>query len=163
MNKQVKEYLILRSNNIFLFKIPNPEFLRTDNLNSAENQLFIELASLDFDHSFEVVLFKTLDGRIGVIGEEFSGWYPSKSLPLSLKFLVTTKIEEIHLLNMKPARGSGFGTISLMPGRKEIIFFELKGIDRDWDFNFRKTDKLLIELSKFLDCNEIKILEGYNA
>lgn len=64
---------------------------------------------------------------------------------------------------MKPAKGPGFGTLSLLPESKDLIIFFFKGNDQNWDFNFRKTDKLLNEIGKFLNCNEIKITESYNC
>jgi hypothetical protein len=163
MNQQVLDYLVLKSNNDFIFKVPHPDFSKTNNLDRQENDLFDELSVLDFNHSFEVVLFKTIDNRIGIIGKEFISWNPAQPPVLSIKLTNTIKIDEIHLLNMKPAKGPGFCTISVMPESKELIFFLFPGNDRNWDFNFRKTDKLLNEIGYFFNCNKIKLIEKYNC
>jgi hypothetical protein len=160
---QVLDYLILRSNNDFMFKVSYPDFLKTDSLNSPEDSLFNELSLLDFNQFNEVVVFRTIDNKIGFIGEEFTSWYPDKRPSLSIKLSNIVKVDGIQLLNMKPAKGPGYCTISLLPTSKEFIIFFLLGNDRNWDYNFKKTDKLLKEICQFLNCSEVKISTEYNC
>ena len=160
---QILDYLILRSNKNFIFKVSHPDFLKTDDLNSTERSLFDELSLLDFNHADEVVIFKTVDSRIGFIGEGFTSWSPEKPSSLSIKLTNQNKVDAIHLLNMKPAKGPGFCTISLMPASQEFVIFLFTGSDSNWDFHFKKTDKLMNEISKFLNCNAVKISTGYNS
>ena len=162
MTKQVLDYLILRSNKDFIFKVPHPDFLNTDSLDSTKSSLFNELSLLHFDQLSEVVIFRTAD-HIGFIGEEFTSWYPDKAPSLSIKLSDSVKVDGIHLLNMKPAKGPGFCTISLLPASKEFIMFFFTGNDRNWDSNFKKTDKLLTEIGQFLNCSEVKISTNYNS
>lgn len=163
MTRQISDYIILRSDKDFIFKVPHPDFLKTDELNNSERSLFNELSLLDFDQFSELVIFKTVDNKIGFLGEEFTSWYPEKSPSLSIKLVNQGNVEGIHLLNMKPAKGPGFCTISLLPASKELILFFFKGNDRNWDFNFKKTKTLLSQISGFFNCTEVKISTDYNC
>jgi hypothetical protein len=163
MKGHISDYIILRSNKDFIFKIPHPDFLKTDDLNSIERSLFEEVSLLDFNHSSEVVVFTTADNRIGFIGEAFTSWSPEKPPSLSIKLTNQNKVDGIHLLSMKPAKGPGFCTISLPPASEEFIIFFFTGSDSNWDFHFKKTDKVMNEISKFLNCGEVKVSTGYNS
>jgi len=162
MSKQISEYLILKAGKDFIFKVPHLGFQKTNAMNTQESSLFNELCLLNFNPISEVVIFKTVDHRIGTIGDEFTSWYPAEKRSLSM-ILTNEAVNEIHLLNMKPAKGPGFCTFSFPPDSREFVFFFLAGSDSNWDNNFKKTGKLLSEISGFLGCHEVKIHTAYNC
>ena len=163
MPELLADYIILKSNDNFIFKVSHPDFIDNGESPDEINELFNELKKLEFDHWSEIILFRTTNKKLGTIGEEFISWYPTNTPSLGIKLVEFEQPDKINLVNMKPARGPGFCTIEFSPMNKEMIFFFLKGSDRNWDHNFKKTNNLIDSISNYLECEKVNVIEKYNA
>lgn len=163
MTELLADHIILKSNDNFIFKVPHPDFIDNgESIDEIEN-LFGELKRLEFDHQSEIILFRTKNNHLGVIGEEFISFHSMNSSRLGMKLVELEHPDAITLLNMKPAKGPGFCTIEFSPINREMIFLFLKGNDRNWDHNFKKTNKLVSLISNYLDCSKVNVIEKYNS
>lgn len=163
MNELLTDHIILKSNDSFIFKVPHPDFIDSDEAPDEIKNLFTELKRLEFDHWSEIILFRTKTKQLGVIGKEFTSWYPNNIPRLGIKLVAFEPPLAVDVLNMKPAKGPGFCTIGFSPMDSEMIFFFLKGNELNWDHNFKKTTKIIESVSNYLGCQKVNMIEQYNA
>ena len=163
------EHLLLKSRDEFFFKVPHPNFIDLNNylkeVEEDEKNFIKKIVKLNLISSNELLLFRNSKKKIGVIGKAFTGWAPDNTPPLSIKIFHAENVQEIYLLNMCPAAGPGYGsvTFSCKEQTKEMILFFLNANRNDWDEKFKKTKAFLEEIKQYTRATKIYKSKNSNS
>lgn len=165
-----EDYLILRSESKYSFKVPNPNFIDINDylstVDAAEQKYIQQILELDFTDGTEVVLFRNTKGFICVIGRSFTGWAPEITPKHSITIFKSKQPDSLELLNMHPAKGPGYGSLYCSENKlkKElIIFFLIKANYKNWDDKFEETNSFIEKIELFLNQKVTNTIKQYNA
>ncbi|WP_282164748.1 hypothetical protein [Cellulophaga baltica] len=156
----------------FNLAIPHPDYKDVnDFLKKAESEdinLIQEIMESNLLTGKNIVIFENAKSRIGVLGRGFSGLSMADNNLVSLSFFdsdLNNKVNLIKILNMHPAKGSGYGTISFSNDNtdKAMIIFFIDSNYKKWDEDFKKSDSSINVIQKFLKVDNVQTDKAYNC
>jgi len=158
----IVESTIIKTNGDFTLKIPNPSYFQNQENPREVSRLFKSLNKMNFDQGHDIILFKSEGDKLGVAGRAFTSWYNEENSSLSMKILPLDRVEKLVILNMNPAKGSGYGTISINSINKALIIFFSLG-NGSWNSEFKKSESFLDDICKFTACRNLEYVHDFNT